>query len=338
MCSPSSLAEDEEDETMGTRDLMPVTAPSSLAGRLRLLQAYRRSAVPSRRRKREMTPAEKKDALYWDKRRKNNEAAKRSREKRRLNDLMLEGQLLALSEENTQLRAEVLSLSQYYMGVGRSAASRLGSDAPLHSPTPGHLQPSLWGLNAGLPPVDCCQDWPQHWPQLGPCSSSPSTTSPQLFSYLRSSRGYDPTLPYALNSDQLEEASRQVDSAAQQQVSSSDDPDGKQESALAPSACPALSSPMEDFGTPSGQNWLLTGISQPGSQRSKLQVQWAAPCVRPSPLRPCWPTPLPLTLRDTGGPNHGISSIWNFSSKFRMLSAEISQMRSIYTDPNMKAM
>ncbi|XP_061414115.1 uncharacterized protein LOC133346507 [Lethenteron reissneri] len=48
----------------------------------------------SGRRKREFTPSEKKDASYWDKRRKNNEAAKRSREKRRLNDLVLETRVL----------------------------------------------------------------------------------------------------------------------------------------------------------------------------------------------------------------------------------------------------
>ena len=46
-----------------------------------------RSAKPkanmSCRRKREFISDEKKDASYWEKRRKNNEAAKRSREKRR---------------------------------------------------------------------------------------------------------------------------------------------------------------------------------------------------------------------------------------------------------------
>lgn len=62
------------------------------------------------RRKREFTPDEKKDASYWEKRRKNNEAAKRSREKRRANDYMLETRLVALSEENAALRAEVLAL------------------------------------------------------------------------------------------------------------------------------------------------------------------------------------------------------------------------------------
>ncbi|XP_007898223.1 nuclear factor interleukin-3-regulated protein [Callorhinchus milii] len=62
------------------------------------------------RRKREFIPDEKKDALYWEKRRKNNEAAKRSREKRRLNDMVLENKLMALGEENARLKSELLSL------------------------------------------------------------------------------------------------------------------------------------------------------------------------------------------------------------------------------------
>uniref|UniRef100_A0A3P9NU04 BZIP domain-containing protein n=1 Tax=Poecilia reticulata TaxID=8081 RepID=A0A3P9NU04_POERE len=93
--------------------LVPVTRPSLLARRLVRLRACRSHLSPVRRRKREMIPADKKDATYWDKRRKNNEAAKRSREKRRINDLLMEGQLLALSEENAQLRAQVLNL-QYH--------------------------------------------------------------------------------------------------------------------------------------------------------------------------------------------------------------------------------
>uniref|UniRef100_A0A8C0ZA51 BZIP domain-containing protein n=1 Tax=Cyanistes caeruleus TaxID=156563 RepID=A0A8C0ZA51_CYACU len=49
----------------------------------------------------------KKDTMYWEKRRKNNEAAKRSREKRRLNDVAMESQLAALSRENAVLRTEL---------------------------------------------------------------------------------------------------------------------------------------------------------------------------------------------------------------------------------------
>lgn len=71
-------------------------------------------AAPKRkdplRRKREFTPNEKKDEGYWDKRRKNNEAAKRSREKRRVNDMVLENRILTLLEENARLKAELLAI------------------------------------------------------------------------------------------------------------------------------------------------------------------------------------------------------------------------------------
>uniref|UniRef100_A0A8C6WFG9 BZIP domain-containing protein n=1 Tax=Neogobius melanostomus TaxID=47308 RepID=A0A8C6WFG9_9GOBI len=67
-------------------------------------------ATSNVRRKREFTPAEKKDDGYWNKRRKNNEAAKRSREKRRANDMVLERRVLGLLEENACLRAELLAL------------------------------------------------------------------------------------------------------------------------------------------------------------------------------------------------------------------------------------
>ncbi|KAF7655764.1 hypothetical protein LDENG_00051200 [Lucifuga dentata] len=62
------------------------------------------------RRKREFISDEKKDACYWEKRRKNNEAAKRSREKRRLNDMVLENRVMTLNEENVRLKTELLQL------------------------------------------------------------------------------------------------------------------------------------------------------------------------------------------------------------------------------------
>ncbi|XP_062874883.1 nuclear factor, interleukin 3 regulated, member 2 [Trichomycterus rosablanca] len=62
------------------------------------------------RRKREFISDEKKDASYWEKRRKNNEAAKRSREKRRLNDVVLENRVIALNDENVRLKTELLQL------------------------------------------------------------------------------------------------------------------------------------------------------------------------------------------------------------------------------------
>ncbi|XP_054880824.1 nuclear factor interleukin-3-regulated protein [Poeciliopsis prolifica] len=73
------------------------------------------------RRKREFIPEEKKDTIYWERRRKNNEAAKRSREKRRFNDLVLENKLMALGEENASLKAELLSLKMKFGLVSSSA-------------------------------------------------------------------------------------------------------------------------------------------------------------------------------------------------------------------------
>ncbi|XP_043089913.1 nuclear factor, interleukin 3 regulated, member 2 [Puntigrus tetrazona] len=62
------------------------------------------------RRKREFISDENKDASYWEKRRKNNEAAKRSREKRRYNDMILENRVMALNDENVRLKTELLQL------------------------------------------------------------------------------------------------------------------------------------------------------------------------------------------------------------------------------------
>ncbi|XP_038155195.1 uncharacterized protein si:dkey-172o19.2 isoform X1 [Cyprinodon tularosa] len=155
-CQPSSSCLDSSRVLDPAPDLgaVPVARPPLLARRLVRLRACRSHLSPVRRRKREMIPADKKDASYWDKRRKNNEAAKRSREKRRINDLLMEGQLLALSEENAQLRAQVLNL-QYHTNLsveqGKTAsacaaspASVLASTLPLSPHSPAFLQVGLW--------------------------------------------------------------------------------------------------------------------------------------------------------------------------------------------------
>lgn len=83
------------------------------------------------RRKRKFIPEEKKDALYWEKRRKNNEAAKRSREKRRMNDYVLETHLMALKEENFKLTAELMAMKLHFGLVHPTGR-------PMHQPD--HLQ------------------------------------------------------------------------------------------------------------------------------------------------------------------------------------------------------
>lgn len=97
-----------------TDEAVSILTSSSLLARSLLgrSSAVKRKESPSSsiRRKREFIPVDKKDEGYWDKRRKNNEAAKRSREKRRVNDMVLETRVLALLEENARLRAELLAL------------------------------------------------------------------------------------------------------------------------------------------------------------------------------------------------------------------------------------
>ncbi|XP_067252264.1 nuclear factor, interleukin 3 regulated, member 4 [Chanodichthys erythropterus] len=103
------------------------------------------------RRKREFIPEEKKDATYWEKRRKNNEAAKRSREKRRVNDYVLETRLVSLSEENARLRAELLTLKLRY--------GLLNSGAPFSS-----SQRALSQLHSLAPqPLVSCPDKDLYW-------------------------------------------------------------------------------------------------------------------------------------------------------------------------------
>ncbi|KAL6107751.1 uncharacterized protein ACO6RY_18457 [Pungitius sinensis] len=94
------------------------------------------------RRKREFIPEEKKDAQYWEKRHKNNEAAKRSREKRRLNDHVLESHLMALKEENGRLGAELMAIKLHFGLVHPAAYSaHLGGQLHAHGgPQPATAQ------------------------------------------------------------------------------------------------------------------------------------------------------------------------------------------------------
>ncbi|XP_060109182.1 uncharacterized protein LOC132581788 [Heteronotia binoei] len=108
------------------------------------------------RRKREFTPDDKKDNGYWDKRKKNNEAAKRSREKRRVSDLALEGRVLALLEENARLKAELLAL-KFRFGLIRDPTEPSGPVVPVAAeahrpiPTPQHYPAALETARYGCP-------------------------------------------------------------------------------------------------------------------------------------------------------------------------------------------
>lgn len=112
----------------------------------RLLGLHRHGPVT--RRKKETIPPEKQDAAYMSKRLKNNEAAKRSRERRRMKDLLLGDQLLALRDENAQLRDQILRLQYTNMCAEKVKGAPGRVLCPAYSPSVSVKSPS-WGENLG---------------------------------------------------------------------------------------------------------------------------------------------------------------------------------------------
>ncbi|XP_062616735.1 hepatic leukemia factor-like [Saccostrea cucullata] len=62
--------------------------------------------IPPKKRP-HLTPENQKDEMYWEKRQKNNESAKRSREARRMKEEQIALRVVFLEQENLQLRTEV---------------------------------------------------------------------------------------------------------------------------------------------------------------------------------------------------------------------------------------
>lgn len=87
------------------------------------------------RRKQEFISDEKKDASYWEKRRKNNEAAKRSREKWRLNDMVLENRVIALNNENFRLKTELLQLKMCFGLISAASFGKKSQQLGDHNST-----------------------------------------------------------------------------------------------------------------------------------------------------------------------------------------------------------
>lgn len=166
--SPSPGNRHEDMDLGHWNPALPAIRSSPQAQRLLGLRAITR-------RKREMVPPEKKDAAYMSKRLKNNEAAKRSREKRRLKDLQLGDQLLALSEENAWLRDQVLRM-QYLSTCAEKIKGAPGRDlSPVYIPAVS--KSPIWGENwrypdGSIPPFSWIQvfDPPAHSRGLFPFS------------------------------------------------------------------------------------------------------------------------------------------------------------------------
>ncbi|XP_051563698.1 nuclear factor interleukin-3-regulated protein-like [Myxocyprinus asiaticus] len=108
----------QDGATSFTEETMSILTSSNMLARsflihprgLRRKECSETDVSNTLRHKREFITTEKKDEGYWDKRKKNNEAARRSREKRRFNDIVVENKVLALLEDNAHLKAELLAL------------------------------------------------------------------------------------------------------------------------------------------------------------------------------------------------------------------------------------
>lgn len=69
-------------------------------------------STPPVKKKAQPVPAEQKDQTYWERRHRNNESARRSREARRQKEEAVSFRVVYLENENMQLRTEVSMLRQ----------------------------------------------------------------------------------------------------------------------------------------------------------------------------------------------------------------------------------
>jgi vrille protein len=110
----------------------------------------------SQRKQREFIPDNKKDESYWDRRRRNNEAAKRSREKRRFNDMILEQRVVELTKENHVLKAQLAAVKDKYgtngenlISVEQVLATLPTNEQVLAIKRPKVIPPTLLGSSPG---------------------------------------------------------------------------------------------------------------------------------------------------------------------------------------------
>ncbi|XP_076009506.1 uncharacterized protein LOC143002961 [Genypterus blacodes] len=272
--------------------LFPATS-SLLARRLRHLRAYGGPLRPVTRRQREMVPTDKKDEQYRAKRQKNNEAARRSREKRRLKDLVMEDQLLALGEENAGLRAQLIGL-QCHISLRAETSPAVAAPASFANPAPPFFQTGLWGHSWG-PPVSVLgvgQQEPTSLPfepSLGRFASATGAAVPGLCE--AAYRGFfplgSPTSPPLLPRGAGTKRGRSEEAeAGHQQVSSSDEIHSSTgaPSRRASSARPDLLHRAFAFSPVSHtpQRWLVPH----GNPSNDLLAPWRSSFLAPAPVYP----------------------------------------------------
>ncbi|XP_021343977.1 hepatic leukemia factor-like [Mizuhopecten yessoensis] len=106
----SSMVKHEVDEEADNSDLNSPSSTSSntSGGHLDLGNGDGEMNFRMPPKKRALSvPDNQKDDLYWDKRKKNNDSAKRSREARRMKEEQIALRVVFLEQENLQLRTEV---------------------------------------------------------------------------------------------------------------------------------------------------------------------------------------------------------------------------------------
>lgn len=111
-----------------------------------------RKEIFSQRKQREFIPDNKKDESYWDRRKRNNEAAKRSREKRRFNDMILEQRVVELSNENHILKAQLAAIKDKFGINGENMVNVEAVMATLPSSEQGLTIPKRSKLSPGATP------------------------------------------------------------------------------------------------------------------------------------------------------------------------------------------
>lgn len=271
--SPSLLSRREYMDRGHGNSVLPVLRSSLQAQRLLGLRAVTR-------RKREMVPPEKKDAAYMSKRLKNNEAAKRSREKRRLKDLLLGGQLLALSDENARLRDQVLRVQYLSMCAGKVEGAPGRDVCPVYSPA---VSKSLvWG-----------ESWRNPHGSIPPFSWNRGCDSPFQSSGLISFPG--PRIPSAVAGTEMTKA----DGAATRQVAF-----GAQNKADTASFQAFLPRPDVPHPPPT---WLV-----PSPAVSSIVLPWLPPYLASSALHPS----LPLCMQEVQGQGLGQDAHMAFKGRF----------------------
>lgn len=166
--------------------------------------AYQLHATPSlrannaTRRKREFTPDEQKDTNYWLKRNRNNEAAKRSRQRKRMEEHLLETRAVELQRENDKLKAALSAVHLQTPPVDAAFGFPIGlphDGYPRSLPAPTTALP-LRSLPHCQFPAFCGSICPQtnHFSSAFDLSAAYNTTKPPRISLLD---GYYPMGRYS---------------------------------------------------------------------------------------------------------------------------------------------